>query len=65
MHGLYRFKTGFGGMIVHRVGTIDIPVKPFRYCLYSAAERLRAFWFKTVKKKCRPLLRGRHSSLKG
>lgn len=58
MHGLYRFKTGFGGMIVHRVGTIDIPVKHFRYRLYSAAERLRVFWFKTVKKKCRALFKG-------
>ncbi|MGL4986453.1 MAG: lipid II:glycine glycyltransferase FemX, partial [Treponemataceae bacterium] len=25
MHGLYRFKTGFGGRIVHRVGSFDIP----------------------------------------
>ncbi len=50
MHGLYRFKTGFGGSIVHRIGSVDIPVKPIRCSLYHNAERLRAFWFKTVKK---------------
>ena len=53
MYGLYRFKTGFGGAIIHRVGTLDIPVRSFRYRLYSCAERLRAFWFKTLKKKLR------------
>ena len=53
MHGLYRFKTGFGGAVIHRVGTLDIPVRGFRYRLYSCAERLRLFWFKTVKKKIR------------
>lgn len=53
MHGLYRFKTGFGGAVIHRVGTLDIPVRGFRYRLYSCAERLRAFWFKTLKKKLR------------
>lgn len=53
MYGLYRFKTGFGGAIIHRVGTLDIPVRGFRYAFYSLAERLRLFWFKTVKKKIR------------
>ena len=53
MHGLYRFKTGFGGAVIHRVGTLDIPVRGFRYRLYSCAERLRAFWFKNLKKKLR------------
>ena len=53
MYGLYRFKTGFGGALIHRVGTLDIPVRGFRYWLYSYAERLRLFWFKTVKKKIR------------
>ncbi|MEL3905906.1 MAG: peptidoglycan bridge formation glycyltransferase FemA/FemB family protein [Treponema sp.] len=53
MYGLYRFKTGFGGMIVHRVGTLDVPVCLFKYRCYAAAERLRMFWFKTLKKKFR------------
>jgi len=57
MHGLYRFKTGFGGMIIHRVGTLDIPVRNFRYHVYSFAERVRAFWFKSFKKKLRAVLR--------
>ena len=57
MHGLYRFKTGFGGAIIHRVGTLDIPVRGFRYRLYSCAERLRTFWFKTLKKRLHGLAR--------
>ena len=53
MYGLYRFKTGFGGMIIHRVGTMDVPIRSYSYYAYSFAERLRAFWFKTVKKRLR------------
>jgi lipid II:glycine glycyltransferase (peptidoglycan interpeptide bridge formation enzyme) len=41
MAGLYRFKTGFGGKIVHRPGSWDYPCKPLLYALFSAAERLR------------------------
>jgi len=51
MHGLYRFKTGFGGSIIHRVGSLDVPLKPLLYRCYAAAERARSFWFKTVKKR--------------
>jgi lipid II:glycine glycyltransferase (peptidoglycan interpeptide bridge formation enzyme) len=50
MHGLYRFKTGFGGTIAHRVGSYDIPLKPLAYALFTLAERARAFWFKRVMK---------------
>lgn len=53
MHGLYRFKTGFGGEIVHYPGAWDYPLKPFFYALYSLAERLRYYWYKTVKKRMR------------
>lgn len=49
MYGLYRFKTGFGGEIVHRVGSIDIPLSPL-YHLYKLAENIRLFWFKKIKK---------------
>lgn len=52
MHGLYLFKTGFGGREVHRPGSFDIP-KSFLYTFYIAAERLRAFWHKKVMKKIR------------
>ncbi|AEE16799.1 lipid II:glycine glycyltransferase FemX [Treponema brennaborense] len=54
MHGLYRFKTGFGGTIVHRPGSIDVPLSGL-YGAYACAERLRGFWHKKIKK----LLAGR------
>lgn len=50
MYGLYRFKTGFGGEVVHRAGSIDMPLKKGVYGCYITAEKLRAFWFKKVKK---------------
>ena len=50
MHGLYRFKTGFGGTVVHRAGSIDMPVKPVFYAFYIFLEKLRAFYFKKVRK---------------
>jgi len=50
MYGLYRFKTGFGGSIIHRVGSLDIPLRPAFYALYSLAEAGRAYWYKKVLK---------------
>lgn len=50
MHGLFLFKTGFGGRLVHRPGSFDIPLSPL-YGLYNAAEKLRAWWFKKAVKK--------------
>ncbi|MCL2374336.1 MAG: peptidoglycan bridge formation glycyltransferase FemA/FemB family protein [Treponema sp.] len=41
MAGLYRFKTGFGGRIVHRPGSWDFPCRPFAYRLFRVAEDLR------------------------
>jgi len=41
MAGLYRFKTGFGGNVLHRPGSWDYPCKPVSYALFRAAERLR------------------------
>jgi len=41
MAGLYRFKTGFGGSVMHRPGSWDYPTRPVPYALFSAAERLR------------------------
>ena len=49
MYGLYRFKTGFGGAIVHRAGSVDISFSPL-YVLYAFAEKLRLIWFKKIKK---------------
>ncbi|MBP5359731.1 MAG: peptidoglycan bridge formation glycyltransferase FemA/FemB family protein [Treponema sp.] len=50
MHGLFLFKTGFGGTLIHRPGSFDIPLSPL-YGLYNAAEKLRAWWFKKAMKK--------------
>jgi lipid II:glycine glycyltransferase (peptidoglycan interpeptide bridge formation enzyme) len=41
MAGLYRFKTGFGGKIVHRPGSWDYPCKPLLHALFKNAEILR------------------------
>ena len=49
MAGLYRFKTGFGGRIVHRPGSWDYPSRPLVYRLFSAAEILRKK-ARTIKK---------------
>lgn len=52
MHGLYLFKTGFGGKNIHRIGSFDYQLK-FLYKFYSFAEKSRAFWHKKVLKKIR------------
>jgi lipid II:glycine glycyltransferase (peptidoglycan interpeptide bridge formation enzyme) len=41
MAGLYRFKTGFGGRIVHRPGSWDYPCRPILAGLFRSAEGLR------------------------
>ncbi|MDR2468032.1 MAG: peptidoglycan bridge formation glycyltransferase FemA/FemB family protein [Spirochaetaceae bacterium] len=41
MAGLYRFKTGFGGAIVHRAASQDYPCKLFLYRLFRTAETAR------------------------
>lgn len=38
MHGLYRFKTGFGGDFLHRQGCWDYPLDASAYAAYSARE---------------------------
>ncbi len=50
MHGLYRFKTGFGGRVVHRTGSLDMPLKHAHYQAYSLAEWFRLVWFKKLRK---------------
>lgn len=50
MHGLYMFKSNFGGLNIHRPGSWDFPLKA-SYGLYRCAENLRAFWHKKVIKK--------------
>ena len=37
-YGLYRFKTGFGGRIYHRMGCWDYPLKAEEYDSYALTE---------------------------
>jgi lipid II:glycine glycyltransferase (peptidoglycan interpeptide bridge formation enzyme) len=41
MAGLYRFKTGFGGKIIHRPGSLDFPYNGLFYALFRFAEAAR------------------------
>jgi lipid II:glycine glycyltransferase (peptidoglycan interpeptide bridge formation enzyme) len=41
MAGLYRFKTGFGGRIIHRPGSWDLAYRPLAAGLFRAAEAFR------------------------
>ncbi|MCL1818089.1 MAG: peptidoglycan bridge formation glycyltransferase FemA/FemB family protein [Spirochaetaceae bacterium] len=53
MYGLYRFKTGFGGEILHRPGSYDYPFRFFTYRAYRAAEAARTWYYKSFRKKNR------------
>jgi lipid II:glycine glycyltransferase (peptidoglycan interpeptide bridge formation enzyme) len=39
MYGLYRFKTGFGGELYHRMGCWDYPLNKEQYKLFMMTER--------------------------
>jgi lipid II:glycine glycyltransferase (peptidoglycan interpeptide bridge formation enzyme) len=51
MAGLFRFKTGFGGEIVHRAGSWDYPLRMAGWALFRAAEGLRIWWYKDFRKR--------------
>jgi lipid II:glycine glycyltransferase (peptidoglycan interpeptide bridge formation enzyme) len=51
MAGLYRFKTGFGGRIVHRPGSWDYTYRPLPAGLFRTAEGLRKSWRNRVKRR--------------
>jgi lipid II:glycine glycyltransferase (peptidoglycan interpeptide bridge formation enzyme) len=51
MAGLYRFKTGFGGAVVHRGGSWDYPLKPLAYSAFRRAESLRHWYYKDFRKR--------------
>ena len=53
MHGLYRFKVGFGGTIVHRPGAYDLPLRRAWYSLFRRAERARAYYYRVIRKRGR------------
>ncbi len=42
MHGLYRFKTGFGGLLLRRAGAWDLPYSRLFYGAYRLLEAFRA-----------------------
>jgi lipid II:glycine glycyltransferase (peptidoglycan interpeptide bridge formation enzyme) len=50
MHGLFRFKNGFGGRLVHRLGGWDAPVRRMQTRLYHLAERARDVYFHRVRR---------------
>ncbi|MFP4151458.1 MAG: lipid II:glycine glycyltransferase FemX [Alkalispirochaeta sp.] len=50
MHGLYRFKTGFGGEIVHRAGAWDLPIDTVGTAAYRTAERVRKWYYFRFRK---------------
>ena len=56
--GLYRFKTGFGGSIVHRCGCWDYAVRPIPYLLFRRAELLRRDYYARLRPRL-ARLRGR------
>lgn len=51
MHGLYRFKTNFGGRVVHYLGSWDLPYGKLFYTIYRFAERGRQWYYKVLKKR--------------
>ena len=52
MAGLFRFKTGFGGTVVHRCGSWDYAYKPLACHLFRLAERFRKK-LRTIRKSFR------------
>lgn len=50
MHGLYRFKTGFGGELVRYPGAWDYPLHGLAYGAFRLAEGARLFWHKKITK---------------
>ena len=50
MAGLYLFKTGFGGQVIHRYGAYDLSFHIFLHWLFRAGEWARILWFKKIKK---------------
>ncbi|MCD2379023.1 peptidoglycan bridge formation glycyltransferase FemA/FemB family protein, partial [Borreliella burgdorferi] len=51
LYGLFSFKTGFGGNIIHRIGCYDFTYKNFIYKIYANLEKLRYFYYKVIRKK--------------
>jgi lipid II:glycine glycyltransferase (peptidoglycan interpeptide bridge formation enzyme) len=50
LSGLYRFKTGFGGTIIHRPGCYDYVYRPVVKTLFTSAESGRT-WVRSLKRR--------------
>ena len=53
LSGLYRFKTGFGGRLIERWGSVDHILAPIRARLYRSAERARFFYYRRINTRSR------------
>ena len=51
MHGLFQFKTGFGGTIINRCGCWDVVLNRPKYMMFRGAEKIRYFYYKVLRKK--------------
>ena len=51
MHGLYQFKTGFGGEVISYPGCWDSPTRTLLYRIYRLAEKFRYYYFKKIRKR--------------
>lgn len=51
MHGLYRFKTGFGGTILNRPGSWDYPLSPALYGIYRSVEAVRRGYYRELRRR--------------
>lgn len=51
MYGLYQFKTGFGGSIVHYPGAWDIGINRLVHFTFRCIEGLRLWYFRVLKKR--------------
>jgi lipid II:glycine glycyltransferase (peptidoglycan interpeptide bridge formation enzyme) len=51
MHGLLRFKIGFGGRVLNRPGCYDVALRPLWYSLYRGAETLRRRYYHSWRKR--------------
>lgn len=62
MHGLYRFKIGFGGRVLHRLGCYDVVLRPALYAALRLPERVRYVYYKRVRRIACGLTRGLRGS---
>ncbi len=53
MHGLYRFKTGFGGGVLHRYGCYDVVLRRGLYAALRTLEKVRYAYYKRLRRRIR------------